>query len=281
MKSDRLLTIQDISCLGKCSITVALPIISCLGIECCVIPSAVLSTHTSIFKNYTFKDLTDQLNKITEHWDSYEFDFDAVYTGYIANKNQLEIISNIFNKYKSRGSKIFVDPVMGDNGVAYAGFDKDFVDNMRNLCRAADLIMPNITEACLLLESEYCGSVLNQNQVESLLKKLSKINSNTIVLTGISFENDKIGAAIYDVKKQSITYCFSKKIQTNFHGTGDIFASVLSGGLVKGWDIVKATQCATDFVSLCIQQTVNHPQKRWYGVNFENALCMLTQKANN
>lgn len=275
-KNNRLLTIQDISCLGKCSLTVALPIISAVGVECCVIPSAVLSTHTGSFDNYTFKDLTEQLSPIVAHWDSYDICFDAIYTGYVASASQLQIIKEIFGHYKKRESFNIVDPVLGDNGKIYHGFDKNFIDKMRELCVIADLIVPNVTEACALIGMPYCGSELSKKQTEDILRQLASVNKNMIVLTGVSFESDKIGVAIFDVKDDKISYCFAPKIGSSFHGTGDIFASVLSGCIVKGYDVNKACQVAVDFVSDCIKNTVDNENKRWYGVNFEEALGKLT-----
>ncbi|MEG1608244.1 MAG: pyridoxamine kinase [Clostridia bacterium] len=275
-KCKRLLTIQDISCLGKCSLTVALPIVSALGVECAVIPSAVLSTHTGNFDNYTFKDLTAELEPIVAHWDSYDIVFDALYTGYIASADQLCIIKNIFEHYKMKESCNIVDPVLGDYGTIYRGFDKNFVDKMRELCNVADIIIPNVTEACALLEIPFCGAELDKLSTDKLLRSLGKICNGTIVLTGVSFESGKIGVGILNVKTDKIDYCFAPKIGTNFHGTGDIFASVVAGCIVKGCDIIKASQVAVDFVSECIKNTVNNCNKRWYGVNFEETLNMLT-----
>lgn len=278
MKNNRLLTIQDISCLGKCSLTVALPIISSIGVECCVIPTAVLSTHTGGFENYTFKDLTGELEPIVRHWDSYNINFDAIYSGYIANAEQLCIIKGIFEHYKQKGSIAIVDPVLGDNGKLYKGFDSNFAEKMRKLCTVADIVIPNVTEASIMLGIPYEKDCeLNQEKTESLLHKLSDINDKCIILTGVNFEKESIGAAIFDVKNDKIEYCFARKIGENFHGSGDIFASVLSGCIVKGYSVKDACQVAVDFVSKCIENTLSGGNSRSYCVNFEESLGLLTE----
>ncbi len=274
METRKLLTIQDLSCLGQCSLGVAIPIISCLGAEVCAIPTAVLSTHTTGFVDYTFRDLTDDLPNIIRHWDSLNVSFDAVYSGYIANIKQLEIIQNIFDHYGDNCIKV-VDPVMGDHGKMYNGFTLEFANKMKDLCAKADVLVPNYTEACLLLGEEYNSDDLSQSQVESMLKKLANLGAKHIIMSGVSFDNDQIGASIYDAQKGTFEYCFAKKIKGSFQGTGDIFASVIAGSLVRGDSLQQSVQLAVDFVSTSLEKNLNDKNKHSYGVNFESNLQML------
>ncbi len=273
MRNNRLLTIQDVSCLGQCSLTVALPIISALGVETCIIPSAVLSTHTSGFENYSFRDLTEDIPQIFHHWNSININFDVIYTGYIANAKQFETLKNIFDS--STACKI-VDPVLGDKGIRYKGFDDNFVDEMRELCSKADVIVPNLTEVCLLLGEDYHSGQLEKFEIENYLKRLSKLGAKNIVLTGVGFSQTEIGAVIYCSETEKTTYVLGEKIEDDFHGTGDIFASVVAGSIAKGNDLQKSVERAVEFVAECIRNTVNNPFRHKYGVNFEEKLHLLT-----
>ena len=166
----RALTIQDISCVGKCSLTVALPIISAFGVETSVIPTAVLSTHTA-FKNFTFCDLTDEIEKISNAWQKENISFDAIYTGYLGSSKQISIISELFKTFKTKDNFILVDPVMGDNGKLYSGFDQTFADEMALLCKNADVIVPNLTEASFMLHTPYIASGYDEEYIKDLLKQ--------------------------------------------------------------------------------------------------------------
>lgn len=276
MKNNRILTIQDISCLGRCSTTVALPIISCFGIETCILPCAVLSTHTSGFVNWTCKDMTEEMTKIVEHWQTMDISFDIVHTGYLANAKQIYNVCNFFDGICSNSFKI-VDPVMGDKGELYAGFDSNFVKSMAKLCNKANIIIPNKTELCALIGEEYCTHKLDEKQAIELLQKASDITSDYIILTGVTFDASNIGACVYDMATKQATFCKARKIGDDFHGTGDIFASVLTGAMAKGYTLQHATQIAVDFVTSSIEKTIDNPNKRKYGVNFEMALGVLTK----
>ena len=184
MSYKKILTIQDISCVGQCSLTVALPIISACGIETCVLPSAVLSTHTAGFSGYTFRDLTEDMPSIKEHWKKEGINFSAIYTGYLGSTKQIEYVENIFADVATDDCVKIVDPAMADNGNLYPGFDKEFVDAMKGLCGKADYIVPNITEACFLTDMEY-KTEYDRAYVDLLLKSLSDIGCKNIILTGI------------------------------------------------------------------------------------------------
>lgn len=273
----KILTIQDISCVGKCSLTVALPIISAFGIETAVLPTAVLSTHTA-FESFTFKDLTDDLTEISENWKKQKIGFDALYTGYLGSFKQLDIVSQIFDDFKTQDNFILVDPVMADNGCLYKGFDQKFVDSMAKLCKKADIIVPNLTEASYMLHTPYIQSGYDEKYVQDLLIKLTNLGCKTAILTGISFEKSKIGAYGYDsVNKKFFSY-FREHLPQSFHGTGDVFASALCGALSLDNSIDKALEIAVDYTVESINLTIKNPDHVWYGVEFERAIPYLVER---
>lgn len=272
----RLLTVQDISCVGKCSLTVALPIISALGVEASVLPTAVLSAHT-MFQNYTCKDLTDQIEPITNHWKQEHIDFSAIYTGYLATPEQVSLMENLFDDFKTENNFIFVDPVMADNGVLYAGFDNAFPKQIARLCSKADIIVPNLTEACLLTETEYREDY-DHAYVEKLLEKVCALGSRITILTGVSAEEGKTGVMGYD-RMTGETFCYShEKLPVSFQGTGDIFSSTCVGAMVRGMSWKEAVGLAADYTAECIRLTMADPAKPWYGVNFEQAIPYLIKR---
>ncbi len=271
----RIITVQDISCVGKCSLTVALPVISAMGVEACVLPTAVLSTHTA-FKGFTFRDLTQDISKITAHWLQEKIRFDAIYTGYLGSFEQINLIHSLINDFGGGSTSVIVDPCMGDNGALYSGFTQDFASAMAELCSKANVIVPNLTEASYMLGIPYVETGYTKEYIEDLLKKLAGLGSAYVVLKGVSFDDKKIGIACYDSNKDKITWYFHEKMPQNFHGTGDIFASVLTGALVRGLSLDKACRLAADFVVESIKATLSHKDYNWYGVDFEAALGMLT-----
>lgn len=270
----RIITVQDISCVGKCSLTVALPVISAMGVEACVLPTAVLSTHTA-FKGFTFRDLTCDISSITAHWKQEKFHFDAIYTGYLGSFEQIQLVQNLIDDFGENDTRIIVDPCMGDNGSLYSGFTQDFANAMAKLCARAEVIVPNMTEACYMLGLPYVSEGYDNKYIEDLLKKLSALGARRVVLKGISFDDKKLGIASYDSESDKISWYFHEKMPQSFHGTGDIFASVLTGALVRGFSLEKAYRLAADFVVESIKATLSHPDYNWYGVDFEAALPQL------
>lgn len=273
----KILTIQDISCVGQCSLTVALPIISSMGIECCILPSAVLSTHTGGFSGYTFRDLTEDLPSIKDHWLKEEISFDGIYTGYIGSTKQIQYIKDIIDAFKKTNQIVVVDPAMADHGKLYYGFDDAFVEEMKTLVAKADYIVPNITEACFLTDTKYFETYTRAD-IESLLIKLSNLGPKYVVLTGISFEEGLLGAAMYDSNTGEFKYYFNERIAQMFHGTGDIFASSFFGAVINGLDMYEAGIVAVDFTLQAIKNTVSDAKEHWYGVHFEKALPYLLNK---
>ena len=229
----RIVTIQDISCIGKCSLTVALPIISACGVETAVIPTAVLSTHTA-FDGFTFRDLTDEIPPIAAHWKAQGMAVDAIYTGYLGSFQQLEIVSRFFDQFKTTENLILVDPVMADNGALYAGFTPAFVQEMAKLCGKADIIVPNLTEACYLLNIPYPGEDYTRADIQHILTELGKLGCKQVVLTGVSLEPGRLGVMAYDTEKQTFFEYYNEKMPSSFHGTGDVFASVVVGAMMRG-----------------------------------------------
>lgn len=266
--NDKILTIQDISCVGQCSLTVALPILSACGIETAVLPTAVLSNHTA-FKEFTFFDLTDEIPNIKSSWKKQGIGFSAVYTGYLGNAKQVELVKSIMKSCLDNDAFKIVDPAMADSGKLYAGFDEAYVLDMKELCRAADIILPNITEACLLTKTPYKSS-FDKEFVEELISKLKDLFGAKIILTGVGFSENTTGVAVYD--GEQISYYEHVKIGLGGHGTGDVYASAFTGAFLSGKTLFEAAKIAADFTVLCIKNT---EPEHWYGVRFEKCLPEL------
>ena len=272
----RIATIQDISCFGKCSITVALPVISAMGVECAIVPTAVLSTHTAGFTGYTVCDISDQLLPIAEHWKKEGLKFDTLYTGYLANKEQIDLTKTFINLTKNDSTMVFVDPAMADNGKLYPGFPADFPQKMLELCQIADVVCPNITEASFLLGKEFkCEGEYDEAYIKSLVDGFVAHGVKKVVITGVKYGDGRHGAMAFDVESGEYRYVYGKNLDCYFHGTGDIFSSVLCGALAKGDDVYSATQKAVDFTIACIEQTMPDRENHSYGVKFEECLHLL------
>lgn len=264
------MTIQDISCVGKCSLTVALPIISAAGVEAGILPTAVLSTHT-MFSKYTFCDLTAEITPIADTFKALDIDFDAVYTGYLGSFDQLSLVGKFFDDFRKEGNVVLIDPVMADNGALYKGFTKEFAAAMAKLCAKADIIVPNLTEASYMLDIPY-NPDYDEIYIREVLKRLTTLGCKKAALTGISLEKDKIGVYYYDSEKDEYFSYFNEKLPTSFHGTGDIYASSALGAMMRGISVEKSLEIAVDFTLECIKETMKDENHRFYGVNFELAL---------
>lgn len=272
MKLKRAVTIQDISCFGKCSLTVALPVLSAMGVETAVIPTAVLSTHTGGFKNFTFRDLTDDIPGIVAHWKENKIDFDCIYTGYLGSIKQIDMMRGFFTDFGRNGTLKIVDPVMGDAGKLYTGFTPEFAGEMLKLCDQSDIIVPNMTEASFMLGIDYVDSGYDEAYVKDVLKRLCDSGCKKAILTGVTFEPSKLGAAAYDSETDNFTYYMAESIPHKFHGTGDLFSSALAGALLNGRSLYDSCRIAADFVVDSIKCTLGDTDRYWYGVNFEKAL---------
>jgi len=266
----RIMTIQDISCVGKCSLTVALPIISAAGVEAGVLPTAVLSTHT-MFSKYTFCDLTSEITPIADTFKALDIDFDAIYTGYLGSFEQLGLVEKFIADFKKNNTTVMIDPVMADNGVLYKGFTEEFAGAMAKLCGKADIVVPNLTEASFMLGIPY-NPDYDEAYIKDVLKKLTGLGCPKAALTGISFESDKIGVYYYDSEKDSYFSYYNEKLPVSFHGTGDIYASSALGAMMRGISTEASLAIAVDYTLECMKETMRDENHRFYGVNFETAL---------
>ena len=270
MANNRILTIQDISCVGQCSLTVALPIISACGIECAVLPSAVLSTHTAGFSGFTCRDLTDDIPAIAAHWGKENIDFAAVYTGYLGSTRQIDMVADIFAKLCPNGCKI-VDPAMADNGSLYPAFDDAYVQAMKTLCSKADYVLPNITESCFLTGIPY-RTEYDRGYIDGLICGLTALGAKNVILTGVSYAPGKTGVVVYE--NGNYAYYEHEKLPNNCHGTGDIYASAFVGALMRGKSAFDAAVLAADYTVACIRATADD-KDHWYGAKFEPVLHEL------
>lgn len=288
----RILTIQDISCVGQCSTTVALPLISACGVECAILPPAMLSNHTGGFKSWSFADLTGELKKVEAQWIEQNIKFDAFYTGYVC-ESHIDPILSIFESCANPGAIRFVDPAMADNGVLYKGFAPDFPSKMVRLVKGADYVLPNLTEAALLVGEDpaigrsgknsaspveggattRAAESLPRNTVVRLISKLHELGAKNVILTGVSFNDTELGSAISDGK--SIVYDFNPRLMRMSHGTGDVFASVFAGAVMSGRTAAEAAALAADIVCSAIKAT---DDDHWYGVSFEKTIPELVSK---
>ncbi len=275
MTYKRVLTIQDISCVGQCSLTVALPILSACGHETAILPSAVLSTHTAGFKGFTFRDLTEDIEPIRAHWVKEGITFDAVTTGYLGSREQIALVSKILETCRNPGAPAIVDPAMADNGKLYPAFDAAYVEAMKTLVAQADIVLPNISEAAFLTDKPYRDSY-DEAYVQELVAALHALGAKTVVLTGVGYREGKTGVVVsaYGVP---MYYYEHKKIAEGCHGTGDVYAAAFAGAYLAGIEINDAAKIAADFTLKAIE-TTKPDKSHWYGVKFEPLLGALAQK---
>ena len=266
----RILSIQDLSCVGQCSTTVALPLVSACGVECAVLPPAILSNHTApCFSGWTFRDLTDDLPKIEAKWIEQGGKFDAVSTGYVC-ESHTDPSRSIMETCGKPGAMRIVDPAMADDGELYRGFAPDFPSKIKRLVEGADYILPNMTEAALLVGDEPKMSGHDREDLERLISRLHALGARNVVLTGVTFDADSLGTAVSD--GSSVAYDFNRRLARMAHGTGDIFASVFAGSVMRGKTALEAAALAADIVCMAIEST--SPDHR-FGVSFENAIPAL------
>ena len=267
----RVLTIQDISCVGQCSLTVALPIISACGVETAVLPSAVLSTHTAGFSGFTFRDLASDMDGICSHWEKEKIAFDGIYTGYLGSLEQIDTIKDIVKRTLKDGAPFIMDPAMADNGKLYPAFDLVYANKMKELCPIAEYVIPNITEACYLTDMPY-KEEYDEAYVKEITDRLLALGTKCVVLTGVSYQKGKTGVLV--ATKENTYYYQHDKLSNSCHGTGDIYASAFVGALVNGKRAEEAAKIAADYTVLCIKETAK-VENHWYGACFEPVLGEL------
>ena len=265
----RILTIQDFSCVGKCSLTVAMPIISAFGVEACALPTALLSTHTQ-FEHWTFKNLCEEINPITTAWKKENIKFDGIYTGYLGGIDLIESVKEIIKEFNSDDGIIMIDPAMGDNGKLYAIFDMDYVKATKTLCAMADVITPNITEASFMLDMEYKEEYDKEYLLE-ICRKLHQNGARNVVITGVKKSETQIGVFCLLDGKEVYEY-YTERVVKDFHGTGDIYSSAFYGGLMNGKTLQEAVSFACDYTRHCITTTLEENKPSLYGVNFEQCI---------
>lgn len=270
MAYKRILTIQDISCVGQCSMTVALPILSACGHECCILPTALLSTHTGGFGKPAVMHNTAVADMV-RHWKENDITFDAILVGYLGSISAVEQTEAIIGTMLASGGVSIVDPAMADHGKLYSGFNEEYARAMGRLCRKADIILPNITEAAMLSGTEY-REELSEDYVHTLLQAT---NHPRVILTGAAYREGETGIALWEHGK--MRHYGHPKLGKSYHGTGDMFAAAFTGALMQGLDAMEAVKTAADFVCLSIENTIKAPA-HWYGVKFETALPMLINK---
>lgn len=276
MKQKRVLAVHDISCVGRCSLTVALPILSAAGLETSVLPTAVLSTHTGGFTGMTMRDLTDDLPDIYRHWETLDLQFDAIYTGYLGSSRQVALMVELIERFGRRAT-VVVDPVMGDDGALYPAMPREMPQLMRQLCEKADIIVPNRTEAALMLGRAYEPEPVDKEEIDRTMERLKHMTDASVVLTGVGLEEGRLGAAVYDAGTGATTYPTARRMPGSYHGTGDVYASALTGAVLRGHSLSDAARIAAKFTQRSIELTVPQGIERRYGVCFELALAAYIQ----
>ncbi len=275
----RVAAIHDVSGFGKCSLTVALPIISAMGVEVSVIPTAVLSTHTGGFTGFTYRDLTEDMRPIAAHWKSLGIKFDAIYSGFLGSAEQIDIVTDFIGDFKEKDTVVLVDPAMADGGSMYSVFDLDFARQMTRLCAKADIIVPNFTEAAFMLGEEYRPAPYTKEYVKDMLHRLASLGPSKVVLTGVAFDEKQVGSASYDSVSGEISYALSGTVEGYFHGTGDVYASALLGAYMNGLSLAESARTAVDFTHGCIVRTKKVGTDLRYGVDFEHGIPELLRQA--
>lgn len=278
MPTPRVAAVHDLSGFGRCSLSIVIPTLSAMGVQCCAIPTAYLSTHTGGFVGNTFFDLTDQMAGVTAHWKREGVTFDALYTGFMGSGEQMRLTAQLIDAFKTPENLIVIDPVMGDNGRPYRTYTREMCDAMKRLSEHADILTPNRTEAAILLDLPYEELTLHTKEsCQQWATALSGGGRRSVVLTGVSLAPDTVGAVTFDKATGETAIVSAKQVDGQFHGTGDLFASVLTGALVQRMSLQKAASLAAEFVSLAAAHTAAQNLPRREGVDFEPLLWRLGQ----
>lgn len=276
MPTPRVAAIHDMSGYGRCSLTVAMPILSAMGLQCCPLPTAFLSTHTGGFTGFTFLDMTDEMPKVAAHWRSLDLDFQAIYSGFLGSGRQIGIVEDFIRDFRGADTVVVVDPVMGDHGQVYQTYTPAMCAGMARLAERADVITPNLTEAALLLGVPYRELPAGEAGCREIVERLSLDGRRSVVLTGASAAEDLTGAMCYDAKTGRTEAVQTRRVPREFHGTGDVFTSVLTGALVRGLPLPEAARQAVEFIRACAERTAAQDLPMREGVDFEPLLGLLT-----
>lgn len=272
----RIMTIQDITCFGKCSVTIALPVISAIGVETAILPTALLSAHT-LFPDNTKLDLGEEMPRIAGQWKRNGISFDAIYIGYLGTARGIETALHVIDQFADENTLVITDPVMGDHGRLYRGFDREYAGKCAELCGKSDLIVPNITEACLMTGMEY-REKYDESYLRDLCAGLCRICAGTVVITGASIEEGKTG--FYGMRAETgETFSYQTgRLDASYHGTGDLFASTAAGAMVRGIHVQQALEIAADYTAETIRETMKGTENPWYGVHFETVIPYLIRR---
>ncbi len=276
MSTPRVAAIHDMSGFGRCSLTIALPILSAMGVQCCPLPTAFLSTHTGGFEGFTFLDMTDEMPRVAAHWKSLGLEFQAIYSGFLGSAQQIGIVENFIGDFRGADTLVVIDPVMGDHGRVYQTYTPDMCAGMARLARRADVITPNLTEAALLLEVPYEALPAGEDGCREIVERLSLDGRRSVVLTGAATAPELTGAMCFDAKTGRTEAVQTRRVSREFLGTGDVFASVLTGALVQGASLPEAARQAVEFIRACAERTLAEQLPLREGVDFEPLLGLLT-----
>ncbi|QNO17569.1 pyridoxamine kinase [Caproicibacterium amylolyticum] len=274
----RVAAIHDLSGFGKCSLSIILPVLSSMGHEVCCVPTAVLSSHTGGLPDVTVRDLTPEMHGFLRQWEALQIPFDGIYTGFLGSAEQLQVVHEFIKTFRKKDTLVMVDPAMADNGRLYRTYTPEMAAGTEVLCMEADMIVPNITETCLLLHEPYREGPYTRGWVEDALHRLTDLGPHIAVITGIWFSPELLGAAGYDRTTGEVSYALSARVQGSYHGTGDLFASVLLGALLDGVSMRNALQLAVDFTANTIRRTREAGGDSRWGVRFEQGLPQLMRE---
>ena len=275
MTTPRVAAIHDMSGFGRCSLTVAIPILSAMGVQCCPLPTAFLSTHTGGFEGFTFLDMTDEMPRVAAHWARLGLEFQAIYSGFLGSERQIGIVEDFIRRFRRPDTVTVVDPVMGDHGKLYRTYTPAMCRAMKGLAEAADVIVPNATEAALLLDAPYESLSPTRDGFRRTVEALSRQGRRSVVLTGASLAPGQTGAVCFDARTGQTQVVQTAYIAHEFHGTGDVFSSVLTGALVRGASLAEAAGEAAGFVRACAERTAAEDLPMREGVDFEPLLGLL------
>lgn len=275
MPAPRIAAIHDLSCFGRCSLTIALPVLSAMGCQCCPLPTALLSAHTGI-SGFTFLDTTDEMRRISAHWSQLSLHFQAIYTGFLGSAPQISLVEDFLRRFHAPDTLLVMDPVMGDHGTPYKTCTPALRQGLRELVAQADVITPNLTEAAILLDIPYHES--QTADTAELVRALSLQGQRSVVLTGYAAAPWQVGALCYDRDTRQVEAVQTARVPQDFPGTGDLFASVLTGALTRGAPLLQAARTAVDFVGSCVARSVAKGAGEADGVDFEPLLRQLTVK---
>lgn len=270
----RIAVIEDLSCIGRCSLGVAMSVLPVMGVETAVLPTAILSAHTA-FKDFTFMDFTSEARKIMLHWKAMNLRFDAIYIGYLGSLQLIDLAEDFIRWFHDAQTQVILDPAFGDHGRLYTGFDQAYVEGMRRLCRHAQIILPNVTEACFLTGTPYGESPQHSAQLSRRCEEMLGESLQNILLTSCCFPNRETG--LICVGRNAFHYSH-EQLSLACHGTGDLFASVFSGLMLRSAQVERSARTAADFTFDCIRYSMTCSDHRWYGVDYEAMLPELARR---